>query len=85
MPASKKDLRKLQQKKNVENGIGDKDGKIPSQVKVKIIVYRIYSALPSTSTCSNKTYTNLWRTLTIYSLIIFTEDFTIFFLKETWP
>ena len=34
MPASKKDLKKLQQKKNVAAGIGDKDGKLPSNNKV---------------------------------------------------
>ena len=34
MPASKKDLKKLQQKKNVEAGIGDDKGRLPSQVKV---------------------------------------------------
>ncbi len=34
MPASKKDLKKLQQKKNVEAGIGDEKGRLPSQVKV---------------------------------------------------
>ena len=34
MPASKKDLRAQKQKKNVEAGIGDAKGRLPSQVKV---------------------------------------------------
>jgi len=34
MPQSKKDLRAKQQKKNVAAGIGDKDGKIASNIKV---------------------------------------------------
>jgi len=33
MPQSKKDLRAKQQKKNVAAGIGDKDGKIASNIK----------------------------------------------------
>jgi len=33
MPASKKDIKKLKQKANVAAGIGDKDGKIASNVK----------------------------------------------------
>jgi len=33
MPASKKDLRAQKQKKNVEAGIGDAKGRLPSQVK----------------------------------------------------
>ena len=41
MPASKKDLRKLKQKQNVANGVGDKDGKTPSQVKVRVGVFRL--------------------------------------------
>ena len=35
MPASKKDLKKAEQKKNVEKGIGDAKGRIPSRQKVK--------------------------------------------------
>ena len=35
MPASKKDLKKAEQKKNVEKGIGDAKGRIPSRTKVK--------------------------------------------------
>jgi len=38
MPASKKDLRKLKQKQNVANGVGDKDGKMPSQVKAEVVM-----------------------------------------------
>lgn len=38
MPASKKDLKKLQHKKNVENGIGDANGKLPSQVKAPVVM-----------------------------------------------
>ena len=34
MPASKKDLKKQQQKQNVEKGIGDAKGRIPSRTKV---------------------------------------------------
>jgi hypothetical protein len=34
MPASKKDLKKNQQKKNVAAGIGDEKGRLPSQNKV---------------------------------------------------
>ena len=34
MPASKKDLKKLKQKQNVANGIGDEKGKLPSNNKV---------------------------------------------------
>ena len=34
MPQSKKDLRTAKQKQNVAKGIGDKDGKIPSNIKV---------------------------------------------------
>ena len=34
MPASKKDLRKLQQKQNVANGVGDEKGRIASNNKV---------------------------------------------------
>ena len=34
MPASKKDLKKLQQKKNKEAGIGDEKGRIASNQKV---------------------------------------------------
>ena len=34
MPASKKDLKKNQQKKNVAAGIGDAQGRLPSQNKV---------------------------------------------------
>ena len=33
MPASKKDLRKLQQKQNVANGVGDEKGRIASNNK----------------------------------------------------
>ena len=36
MPASKKDIKKLKQKANVAAGIGDKDGKIASNVKVSL-------------------------------------------------
>jgi hypothetical protein len=35
MPASKKDLRNLKQKKNVEAGIGDAKGRIASNNKVR--------------------------------------------------
>ena len=35
MPASKKDLKKNQQKKNVAAGIGDEKGRLPSQNKVR--------------------------------------------------
>ena len=35
MPASKKDLKKNQQKKNVAAGIGDAQGRLPSQNKVR--------------------------------------------------
>ena len=38
MPASKKDLKKLQQKKNVEAGIGDEKGRLPSQVKAPVVM-----------------------------------------------
>ena len=38
MPASKKDLRAQKQKKNVEAGIGDAKGRLPSQVKVWIFL-----------------------------------------------
>ena len=34
MPASKKDLKKQQQKKNVAAGIGDEKGRLPSNNKV---------------------------------------------------
>ena len=34
MPASKKDLKKQQQKANVEKGIGDAKGRMPSRTKV---------------------------------------------------
>ena len=34
MPQSKKDLRAAKQKQNVAKGIGDKDGKIASNIKV---------------------------------------------------
>ena len=34
MPASKKDLKKQQQKLNMEKGIGDAKGRIPSRTKV---------------------------------------------------
>jgi len=33
MPASKKDLKKLKQKQNVANGIGDEKGRLPSHNK----------------------------------------------------
>ncbi len=33
MPASKKDIKKLQQKKNVAASIGDEKGRLPSQNK----------------------------------------------------
>ena len=35
MPASKKDLKKLQQAKNKAAGIGDENGRLPSNNKVK--------------------------------------------------
>ena len=35
MPASKKDLKKQQQKQNMKDGIGDAKGRIPSRTKVK--------------------------------------------------
>ena len=35
MPASKKDLRKQEQKKNQAAGVGDAKGRMPSRVKVK--------------------------------------------------
>ena len=38
MPASKKDLKKLAQKKNVAAGIGDDKGRLPSNNKVGFIV-----------------------------------------------
>ena len=38
MPASKKDLKKLQQKKNVAAGIGDAQGRIASNNKVGSIL-----------------------------------------------
>ena len=34
MPASKKDLKKAQQKANIKDGIGDAKGRIPSRTKV---------------------------------------------------
>jgi hypothetical protein len=39
MPASKKDIKKLQQKKNVAAGIGDEKGRLPSQNKVSLLGY----------------------------------------------
>jgi hypothetical protein len=38
MPASKKDLKKAQHKKNVEAGIGDEKGRIPSQNKDPVVM-----------------------------------------------
>ena len=38
MPASKKDLKKLQQKKNVAAGIGDAQGRIASNNKVGFVL-----------------------------------------------
>ena len=35
MPASKKDLKKAQQKANIKEGIGDAKGRIPSRTKVR--------------------------------------------------
>ena len=35
MPASKKDLKKAQQKANIKDGIGDAKGRIPSRTKVQ--------------------------------------------------
>ena len=37
MPASKKDLKKAQQKKNVAAGVGDDKGRLPSNNKVNIV------------------------------------------------
>ena len=34
MPASKKDLKKNEQKKNMAAGLGDAKGRLPSRVKV---------------------------------------------------
>jgi hypothetical protein len=54
MPASKKDIKKLQQKKNVAAGIGDEKGRLPSQNKVSLLGYtcRQYCGSGSTgSTC----------------------------------
>lgn len=34
MPASKKDLKKLQKNKNIAAGIGDEQGRLPSNNKV---------------------------------------------------
>ena len=36
MPASKKDLKKQQQKQNQAAGLGDSKGRMPSRVKVKL-------------------------------------------------
>jgi len=38
MPASKKDLKKNQQKKNVAAGIGDAQGRLPSQTKAEVVM-----------------------------------------------
>lgn len=38
MPASKKDLKKAEQKKNVEKGIGDAKGRIPSRQKAEAVM-----------------------------------------------
>lgn len=38
MPASKKDLRKLQQKQNVANGVGDEKGRIASNNKASFFL-----------------------------------------------
>lgn len=38
MPASKKDLKKNQQKKNVAAGIGDAQGRLPSQNKAEVVM-----------------------------------------------
>jgi len=38
MPASKKDLRKQEQKKNIEKGIGDAKGRIPSRTKAENVM-----------------------------------------------
>ena len=35
MPASKKDLKKAQQKANIKEGVGDAKGRIPSRTKVR--------------------------------------------------
>ena len=37
MPASKKDLKKQQQKQNQAAGLGDAKGRMPSRVKVKFV------------------------------------------------
>ena len=39
MPASKKDLKKAQQKKNVAAGIGDEKGRVASRTKVWIFQF----------------------------------------------
>ena len=41
MPASKKDLKKAQQKKNVAAGVGDDKGRLPSNNKVNIVLLLI--------------------------------------------
>ena len=50
MPASKKDLRKLQQKQNVANGVGDEKGRIASNNKASFIfmedAHNYFSVLP---------------------------------------
>jgi len=38
MPASKKDLKKAEQKKNMEKGIGDAKGRIPSRTKAETVM-----------------------------------------------
>ena len=45
MPQSKKDLRTQKQKKNVEAGIGDAKGRIPSRTKVKGAHHQIFHTL----------------------------------------
>jgi len=38
MPASKKDLKKAQQKANIKDGIGDAKGRIPSRTKAENVM-----------------------------------------------
>lgn len=44
MPASKKDLRKLQQKQNVANGVGDEKGRIASNNKASFFFWKMKRA-----------------------------------------
>jgi hypothetical protein len=67
MPASKKDIKKLQQKKNVAAGIGDEKGRLPSQNKVSLLGYTCRQYCGSESGSGSTGSTCLWASWILLS------------------